>query len=111
MKYSIYQINLTDEQYENKVVLETYRSVSFNCSTESVINAKPLYSKVAVIDAEDLEQVFTIGNIGPESKIERLAPMHSVSVGDVVVDSNGFASFVAPLGFKQFGKQGEFCGV
>lgn len=111
MKYSIYQINLTDEQYEDKVVLETYRGVQFGCSVESVMTAKPLYSKVAVIDAEDLEQVFTIGNIGPEGKIERIAPMHSVSVGDVVVDTNGFASFVAPLGFKQFGKQGEFCGV
>jgi hypothetical protein len=111
MKYSIYQINLTDEQYDDAVIVEVYRSVSFNCSVESVINAKPLYSKVAVIEAEDLEQVFTIGNIGPEHRIERLAPMHSVSVGDVVVDSNGLASFVAPLGFKQFGKQGEFCGV
>ena len=111
MKYSIYQINLTDEQYEDKVVLETYRSVQFGCSVASVITAKPLYSKVAVIDAEDLEDVFTIGNIGPEGKIERLAPMHSVSVGDVVVDNGGFASVCMPMGFKQFGKQGEFCGI
>ena len=111
MKYSIYQINLTDEQYEDKVVLETYRSVQFGCSVESVISAKPLYSKVAVIEAEDLEDVFTIGNIGPEGKIERIAPMHSVSVGDVVVDKNGYASVCMPMGFKQFGKQGEFCGI
>lgn len=111
MKYSVYQINLTDVQYDDAVIVETYRGVQFGCSVESVMAAKPLYSKVAVIDAEDLEQVFTIGNIGPESKIERLAPMHSVSVGDVVVDSNGMASFVAPMGFKQFGKQGEFCGI
>jgi hypothetical protein len=111
MKYSVYQINLTDVQYDDAVIVEAYRGVSFNCSVESIMAAKPLYSKVAVIEAEDLEQVFTIGNIGPEHKIERIAPMHSVSVGDVVVDTNGFASFVAPLGYKQFGKQGEFCGV
>ena len=111
MKYSIYQINLTDEQHEDKVVLETYRSVQFGCSVESVMTAKPLYSKVAIIDAEDLESVFTIGNIGPEGKIERLAPMHSVSVGDVIVDTSGYASVCMPMGFKQFGKQGEFCGI
>jgi len=111
MKYGIYQINLTDEQYEDKVVLETYRGVQFGCSVESVMAAKPLYSKVAVIEAEDLEDVFTIGNIGPEGKIERIAPMHSVSVGDVIVDNNGFASVCMPMGFKQFGKQGEFCGI
>jgi hypothetical protein len=37
--------------------------------------------------------------------------MHSVSVGDVVVDMNGYASVCMPMGFKQFGKQGEFCGI
>lgn len=111
MKYSVYQINLTDEQYEDKVILETYRSVSFGCSVESVMAAKPLYSKVCVIEANDLEEVFTIGNIGPENRIQRIAPMHSVSVGDVIVDTNGMASICMPMGFKSFGKQGEFCGV
>jgi hypothetical protein len=32
--------------------------------------------------------------------IERLAPMHSVSVGDVIVDEQGHAVYVAPLGFN-----------
>ena len=111
MKYGIYQINLTDVQYDDAIIVEVYRNVQFGCSVATVMAAKPLYSKVAVIDAEDLEGVFTIGNIGPEYKIERIAPMHSVSVGDVVVDTNGFASVCMPMGFKQFGKQGEFCDI
>ena len=48
-------------------------------------------------------QVFNIGNIGPESKIKRLAPMHSVSVGDVIVDAEGHAVYVSTFGFKPMG--------
>ena len=43
---------------------------------------------VATIEAVDLNAVFEIGNIGPEDKIERLAPMHSISVGDVIIDED-----------------------
>jgi hypothetical protein len=52
------------------------------------------------VDLTTLNQVFDIGNIGPESSIKRLAPMHSVSVGDVIVDETGRGVYVAPLGFK-----------
>ena len=111
MRYSVYQIHLTDVQYDDEVIVEVYRNVTFGCSVESVMAAKPLYSKVCTIEANDLEEVFTIGNIGPEYRIERIAPMHSVSVGDVIVDEQGYASVCMPMGYKQFGKQGEFCGV
>jgi hypothetical protein len=47
--------------------------------------------------------VFEVGNLGPKTKlgesITRFLPMHSVSVGDVVVREDGVTKFVAPYGF------------
>ena len=56
---------------------------------------------VATIEAVDLHAVFEIGNIGPEDKIERLAPMHSISVGDVIVDEDEKSFSVDPVGFSE----------
>ena len=56
---------------------------------------------VATIEATDLNAVFEIGNIGPENKIERLAPMHSISVGDVIVDEDEKSFSVDPVGFSE----------
>lgn len=64
--------------------------------------AADMFTDVALIEAEDLEDVFRIGNIGPEDNIQRLAPMHSVSVGDIVVDEDGNMHVVARYGFKSF---------
>ena len=44
------------------------------------------YRMVALIDGKTLNDVFEIGNIGPETSIERIEPMHSVSVGDIIQD-------------------------
>jgi hypothetical protein len=59
------------------------------------------YNQVALIEADSLEGVFHVGNVGPEESITRLAPMYSVSVGDVVEDEQGVQSVVASFGFKQ----------
>lgn len=58
------------------------------------------YKPVCIIEAEDLNGVFEIGNIGPEESITRLAQMHSVSVGDIIEDSNGVRVMVNSFGFK-----------
>ena len=65
------------------------------------------YSAVCNIDANTLDGVFHIGNMGPEESIERLDRMHSVSVGDVIrdnamgtyhmVDSEGFTQLLSFL--------------
>ena len=64
------------------------------------------YDKVCEIDAEDLNEVFEIGNIGPEDKITRLGRMHSISVGDAIRveegDELGFIYIVKPAGFERF---------
>lgn len=66
---------------------------------------KPEYSKyykpVCTIEAADLDAVFEIGNIGPESCITRLAQMHSVSVGDIIEDPEGTQYMVDSMGFKE----------
>jgi hypothetical protein len=71
-------------------------------ATEIAKNAleKGYYSLVAKIEADDLEQVFEYGNIGPESKIERLGSMASISVGDIVVNPTG-TWLCARIGWKK----------
>lgn len=58
------------------------------------------FKHVATIEADDLEEVFEIGNIGPEHLITRHAPMHSVSVGDVIETPEGEFFAVASMGFE-----------
>lgn len=59
-----------------------------------------LYEYVADIEAEDLEGVFEVGNIGPEERIYRRGDkMQSVSVGNVIIEPDGRRFMVAPCGF------------
>ena len=59
------------------------------------------YVHVADLDADTLNEAFEIGNIGPEEKYTRYARMHSVSVGDILVDETGQAHIVASFGFDE----------
>ena len=59
------------------------------------------YRKVCEIEAEDLNGVFEIGNIGPEDRITRLDQMHSVSVGDIIEDPQGAQYMVNSFGFEE----------
>tara|TARA_B110000908_G_scaffold164460_1_gene212529 strand:+ start:80 stop:448 length:369 start_codon:yes stop_codon:yes gene_type:complete len=61
-----------------------------------------LYTHVANITAENNRGCFEVGNIGPESSIERLSRMTSLSVGNVIVDEDGTAVVVASEGFVAF---------
>jgi hypothetical protein len=77
--------------------------------------AADYYTHVGNITANDLEDVFNVGNIGPEENIERLGRMSSLmlvklrstyrfvclSVGDVVEDENGVRHVVASFGFEE----------
>ena len=100
MKFTVYQINLSDKDYENGVLREMYLDTIMSPTVEAIEKASGLYAKVAEIDAEDFEEVFEIGNMGPEEKITRLNRMHSVSVGDIVKCEDGVTKFVAPFGFQ-----------
>lgn len=100
MKFTVYQINLSDKDYENRDLREMYLDTIMDPTTEAIDKASGLYVKVAEIDAKDFEEVFEIGNMGPEEKITRIDKMHSVSVGDIVKREDGVTKFVAPFGFE-----------
>ena len=112
MNYKLYQIHLTDAEVD-QVNAEGHNSVpkqrlkldmNFSDTPEASATegmAKGYYTHVSNIEAEGLEGVFEVGNIGPEANIERLAPMYSVSVGDVVETPEGVRHVVASVGFRQ----------
>jgi len=112
MEYKVYQIHLTDAEYDmvnanghysvEKQVLKLDLGLSGD-DMATLANTgfqKNYYTHVSNITANDLDEVFRIGNNGDETKIERLADMFSVSVGDVIEDSNGVRNIVARFGFQ-----------
>lgn len=108
MRYEVHQIHLSHAQYDqmNAGELQGIRNALLEAKVhENVVPALKalLYKHVATIEAEDLEDVFEVGNIGPEHQIERYAPMHSVSVGDIIRDPEGRTFVVAGIGFTQLG--------
>lgn len=64
-----------------------------------VMHFDSVYTKVAEVVADDLNHVFEVGNIGPEDRITRIAPMHSFSVGDIIEDADGNRWMIAKVGF------------
>lgn len=127
MKYKILQIKLTETQIDiinskghdavPKQIMRLdiaeagqIRMMDRDHEDIAALAAKALklgyYTHVANITIGDggpnpLEAVFDIGNIGPEECIERINRMHSISVGDVIVDENGVTNVVASIGFEQ----------
>ena len=109
MKFDLYQIRLTDEQIAEvnasagklPEFYTKYLDTTISPNFLKVLAARDMYSKVAVIKADNLEGVYEIGNIGPESAITRLDRMKSVSVGDVVVDEYGTAYFCDTFGWNE----------
>ena len=99
----IFQINLTSEEVKtvnekgHHSVPRQICKLDLSCKPNAVEIAEEAlengyYNHVANIRADNLEQVFEYGNIGPEFKIERKPhfPMASVSVGDVVANEDGY---------------------
>jgi hypothetical protein len=116
MKYKIFQIQLTDAEVaminangHDSVPKQKLRlDISMSCGepVDGLVKeaiAADYYTHVGNITANDLEDVFNVGNIGPEESIERLVPvrMSSLSVGDVVEDENGVRHVVASFGFEE----------
>ena len=107
MKYSIFQIVLTSKDcdeinnmanpYKDHAKFAAHRYTM----DEDFAGGVGFYGKVAEIEANDLEHVFHIGNMGPETAITRLDRMHSISVGDIVIDGNGIQWGVAGAGFTE----------
>lgn len=107
-KFQVRQIILTDAEVDAVNAAADAREIpKYMAYTKAMFGEPQLgiaggfYETVAEIEARDLEHVFEVGNMGPESAIKRLAQMHSVSVGDLVVDEAGVTHLVARFGFEE----------
>jgi hypothetical protein len=110
MKYDLYQINFGDDEVDKINSQDPEYTAIYRAYLDSMFGKHEqalemgLYEKVAEIEAANLEDVFKIGNIGPENKITRLERMHSVSVGDIIVQGDE-AHVVASCGFDKIEKE------
>lgn len=107
-KFSIFQfqLNVEDEMLIKSKGWDASPKIKSYISSKTGKGYDPkstlYYDIVAKIEANNLDQVFDIGNIGPEKAIERLKPMHSISVGDVIMeDDTGDLFYVANFGFTK----------
>ncbi len=91
----VYQVNSTEHKAMYPETPFTYGLGKFGFDPIKNIDK---YEHVADLDVADLNEAFQVGNIGPESKYTRYKPMHSVSVGDILVEDNK-VSIVANTGF------------
>lgn len=110
MTYQIHQIIISDaaaaevnrSEQAPQWYLE-YLAINRAPTQELITKARRMYSHVANIIAEDLDEAFDIGNsLRKEASqlwIDRLGPMRSVSVGDVLIDKAGAAFVVTAFGF------------
>jgi hypothetical protein len=115
--YTVHQLKLNDEVYKavnelghqgasDKFPIWAFKmdmfivDENFSPLTDEQIG---FYHPVCTIIAKDLEDVFRIGNIGPEENITYLTNrMHSMSGGDIIVNNKtGEANMVASIGFNK----------
>ena len=117
MKFAVYQIQITEAQRktikESKNDFNTVPAFAAKIKMKMASGKKlgglaskaydaGYYTHVANIEAEDYEDCFEVGNIGPDENIERLSRMSSLSVGDVIVAEDGTVAVIAPIGFVAF---------
>ena len=97
MRYQIHQIKI--ENFDAKTSI-TFADDLASKAADAMSTG--YYEHVATIEADDLNDVFEIGNMGPEEKISRHDSMHSISVGDVITNEDMTKSWVvAPIGFDR----------
>ena len=89
----LYQVNRT-----NQLAMYPETPFSYGMGKFDPVANIDKYEHVADLDVADLNEAFQVGNIGPESKYTRYKSMHSISVGDILVDDNK-VSKVANHGF------------
>ena len=118
MKFSVYQIELTEAQRNTVNETGDFNSVpamAAKLNMEMDFSGNKIgglasdafdagyYTHVANIEAEDYNDCFEVGNVGPDDQIERITVrMSSLSVGDVLVADDGTVVVIAPIGFVAF---------
>jgi len=113
MKYTVYQIRYTEDEIAGinagmkSMKREIRDDMSMDFRGEKMVDLvekalyENLYTAVSFIEATCLDEVFQVGNIGPETQITRLGRMASISVGDLIEDEDGNRHVVANFGFKE----------
>ncbi len=102
MKFYVFQFAVEDHLTlgnftDKSVELEYFKTLRGDVSWETF---QDKFKCVCSIEADDLDGVFHIGNVGPEEKIERFGKMTSVSVGNII-QANGRYMIVKPFGFEE----------
>jgi hypothetical protein len=111
MKYKVFQIQLTDAEVDmvnegwqvRKHILKTYMFGERVVPSATEAMELGYYDHVMTVDAKNLEDVYAVGNFMNErdlDKVEVHGQFSSVSVGDVVVDENGWGFVVDMFGFE-----------
>ena len=121
MRYSVYQFHMSDAAFdkinavgwggdfgEHAMEVEIHREVKFEGSENYRPEMGKYFTKVAEIEAGDLDDVFRIGNIGPRPEagesLTRVAErMHSISIGDIILTQDDYLWMVDPEGFECVG--------
>ena len=101
----VYQIQLTDAEIAAVNNGETSDRIKayFDRSFEGTFKAENFkyYNHVANVDVEHMEEAFSLMNLwDDESKVERLGPCSSMSVGDILED-DGTMFRCASFGFHE----------
>tara|TARA_B100000212_G_C27178822_1_gene449381 strand:+ start:49 stop:366 length:318 start_codon:yes stop_codon:yes gene_type:complete len=96
---------MTVQVYQIKDQESLYPAVTFTYGMGLSSSFKPedhieKYDHVADIAGDDLNEAFEYGNIGPDVFIKRYGQMHSLSVGDILVNNEG-TFIIAPSGFNK----------
>lgn len=109
MKFQVLQFDVRKHLVDGKFVNKDIERKHFDRTFYGKVDSKSFisdYNVVCEIEADDLDEVFEIGNIGPEEKITRIDRMHSVSIGDVIREADtGKCFVVAREGFTRLGDE------
>ena len=108
--YHIFQITLDDATVDLINSEGWTSSIKATAYSRAMVHGDPaiglthdLYDKVAEVLGDSLDDVFRIGNIGPEHPDEDITVgtdgMRSISVGDIIADDHGSRWVVATFGF------------
>ena len=116
MKFSVYQFHMSDAAFDKvnavgwggdfgefATEVEIHREVKFEGAEKYRPEMSEYFELVAIVEARDLDDVFKVGNIGPDEAITRVADrMHSISVGDIIEDHETGECFMVDItGFSK----------
>lgn len=109
MIYTVYQFDNKDFFKDGQYISKDHADKLFNITFFGKVDGNDLfmYRPVAAISANDLDEVFQIGNIGPADQIEVFDKMKSISIGDIICDQDGNYMVVGQEGFHILPEVGE----